>query len=41
VYVNDNWAMSFVSDAPLNGKRFRALSVVDAYTRERLAIHVD
>lgn len=31
---NEIWAMDFVSDALLNGKRFRALTVVDAYTRE-------
>ena len=33
--------MNFVSDALFNGKRFRALTVVDAYTRECLAIHAD
>jgi putative transposase len=33
--------MDFVSDALFNGKRFRALTVVDAYTRECLAIHAD
>lgn len=38
---NDIWAMDFVSDALFNGKRFRALTVVDAYTWECLAIHVD
>ena len=38
---NEIWAMDFVSDALLNGKRFRSLTVVDAYTRECLAIHVD
>lgn len=38
---NEVWAMDFVSDALFNGKRFRALTVVDAYTRECLAIHVD
>jgi transposase InsO family protein len=31
----------FVSDALFDGKRFRALTVVDAYTRECLAIEVD
>jgi len=31
----------FVSDALFNGKRFRALTVGDTYTRECLAIHVD
>lgn len=38
---NEIWAMDFVSDALFNGKRFRSLTVVDAYTRECLAIHVD
>jgi putative transposase len=38
---NEIWAMDFVSDALFNGKRFRALTVVDAYTRECLAIHAD
>ncbi len=38
---NEIWAMDFVSDALFNGKRFRSLTVVDAYTREALAIHVD
>lgn len=35
------WAMDLVPDALFNGKRFRALTVVDAYTRECLAIHAD
>lgn len=35
------WAMDFVADALFNGKRFRALTVVDAYTPECLVIHVD
>jgi putative transposase len=34
------WAMDFVSDALFNGKRFHALTHVDAYTREWLAIRV-
>jgi putative transposase len=38
---NEIWAMDFVSDALFNGRRFRALTVVDAYTRECLAIHAD
>ena len=37
---NEIWAMDFVSDALFNGKRFRALTVVDAYTRECLAIEI-
>jgi putative transposase len=37
--ANDCWTMDFVSDALFNGKRFRALSVMDQFTRECLAIH--
>lgn len=39
--ANQVWAMDFVSDALFDGHRFRALTVVDAYTRECLAIEVD
>jgi putative transposase len=35
------WPMDFVSDAPFDGRRLRALTVVDAFTREALAIDVD
>lgn len=38
--ANEIWAMDFVSDVLFNGKRFRALTVVDAYARECIAIHV-
>ncbi len=38
---NEIWAMDFVSDALFNGKRFREPTVVDAFTRECLAIHAD
>ncbi len=38
---NEIWARDFVSDALFYGQRFRALTVVDAYTRECLAIHAD
>ena len=31
---NEIWAMDFVSDALFNGKPFRALTVVDAFTWE-------
>lgn len=31
---NEIWAMDFVSDALFNGRRFRALTVVDAFSRE-------
>ena len=33
--------MDFVSDALFDGRRLRALTVVDAFTREALAIDVD
>jgi len=38
--ANDLWAMDFVSDALFDGRRLRALTVVDAFTREALAIDV-
>jgi len=44
VYVpkrpNQAWAMDFVSDQLTNGDRFRALTIVDVFTRESLAIEV-
>ena len=38
---NELWSMDFVSDALFDGRRLRALTVVDAYTREALTIVVD
>lgn len=35
---NQVWAMDFVSDQLCDGRRFRALTVVDIYTCESLAI---
>lgn len=35
------WSMDFVADALFDGRRFRALTVVDNYSRRCLAIHVD
>ena len=34
------WSMDFVSDSLFNGRRIRALTVVDNFSRECLAIHV-
>lgn len=34
------WSMDFVSDALFDGRRFRALTIVDNFTRECLAIEV-
>ena len=38
---NEMWSMNFVSDVRFDGRRLRALTVVDAFTREALAIDVD
>ncbi len=35
------WAMDFVSDTLADGRRFRALTVIDEFTRECVAIEVD
>jgi len=38
--ANDAWSLDFVADQLTDGKRFRALTVVDVFTRESLAIEV-
>lgn len=38
---NHYWAMDFVTDTIFNGRRIRALAIIDLYTRESLAIEVD
>ena len=38
---NQEWALDFVHDAVACGRAIRVLSVVDAYTRECLALEVD
>jgi len=38
--VNEIWSMDFVSDALFDGRRLRALTMVDNYTREALAIEI-
>jgi putative transposase len=38
---NQRWAMDFVSDTLAHGRTFRALTVVDEFSRESLAIEVD
>ncbi|MDO6811330.1 IS3 family transposase [Zobellia galactanivorans] len=37
--LNECWSMDFVCDQFYNGNRFRALTVVDNYSRKCLAIH--
>ena len=39
--ANESWSMDFVSDALFNGRRFRALTLVDNFSRECLAIRAD
>ena len=39
--VNERWSMDFVSDTLNSGRRIRMLTVVDCYSRECVAIHVD
>jgi putative transposase len=38
---NQEWALDFLHDAVECGRAIRVLSVVDAYTRECLALEVD
>jgi len=38
---NEHWSMDFVSDSIVTGRRFRALTVVDNYSRECPVIEVD
>ena len=38
--MNESWSMDFVSDALFNGRRFRALTIVDNFSRECPAILV-
>lgn len=39
--INECWSMDFVADNLFNGNRIRALTVVDNFRRECLAITVD
>jgi len=39
--VNERWSMDFVSDSIVTGRRFRALTIMDDYSRECPAIEVD
>ena len=38
---NQKWSMDFVSDSTVTGRRFRALTTVDDYSRECPAIEVE
>lgn len=39
--IDQCWSMDFVTDNLFNGRRIRALTVVDNFSRESLAIHAD
>jgi putative transposase len=39
--VNERWSLDFVSDAFLDGRRFRILAVVDDFSRKCLALIAD
>ena len=39
--TDQTWSMDFVSDSLFNGRRIRALTIVDNFSRECLSIHVD
>jgi putative transposase len=41
VRPNQHWSMDFVTDSLVTGRRFRALAIVDDYSRECPAIEVD
>lgn len=41
VSPNERWSMDFVTDNIVTGRRFRALAIVDDYSRECPAIEVD
>jgi putative transposase len=41
VAPNERWSMDFVADRLVDGRRFRALTVVDVFTRECLALEAD
>jgi putative transposase len=39
--MNERWSLDFVHDTLASGRRIRALTIVDDYTHESLAIEVD
>lgn len=39
--INQCWSMDFISNQLFDGRRFRALTVVDNYSRKCMAIHAD
>lgn len=41
VNINQNWSMDFMSDALVDGRKFRTFNVMDDCNREALAIEID
>ena len=41
VAINQVWSMDFMSDALMDGRKFRTFNVIDDYNREGLGIEVD
>src|SRR4030043_427394 len=41
IHPNEQWSMDFVADSIVTGRRFRALTVIDNYSRECPVIEVD
>jgi putative transposase len=41
VAANQTWAVDFIHDSLISGRRFRAFAVLDQWSRESLAIEVD
>jgi len=39
--ANQAWSLDFVADQLMDGRRFRALTIMDVFTRESLAIEVE
>ena len=39
--INERWSMDFATDSIVTGRHFRALAIVDDYSRECPAIEVD
>lgn len=37
--INQVWSMDFVADQTFNGRKWRALTIVDNYSRKCIAIH--
>jgi putative transposase len=41
VAANQTWAVDFIHDSLISGRRFRAFAVLDQWSRESLAIEID